>query len=47
MFFLMSMFMSACGSKGDLYQIEESEETQQVIAEDSQQSSDKKEKKPQ
>jgi len=42
---LMSILISACGSRGDLYQVQEPEKVQKATAEESQQASEKPKKK--
>jgi len=41
----MSILISACGSRGDLYQVQEPEKVQKATAEESQQASEKPKKK--
>jgi hypothetical protein len=43
--FLMSVFLSACGSKGDLYQVVEAESEQSITVKESQQKNTDTQKK--
>ncbi len=45
--FLLSIVLSACGSKGDLYHDEEPEKVQQTTVEEPQKNNQKTKKKPQ
>lgn len=46
MCFLISILLSACGSKGDLYQVEEPEAVQKTTLNESQQRDEETKKKP-